>query len=47
MPILRFGGFGDEFEVANVLADGAVELVAEDESAKPTGDALPVLSRAP
>lgn len=36
---------GDEFEVADILADGAVKLMAEGESGKIPGGALPVFGQ--
>lgn len=33
-PVVQISGFGDEFKIANILADGAVQLMAEDEPAK-------------
>lgn len=41
-PIAQICGFGEEFKIANVLADGAMKLVAEDEPAEGKAFPLPV-----
>lgn len=44
-PVARISGFGDEIEVADVLTDGAVQLMAEDEAGEGTALPLPLFRK--
>jgi hypothetical protein len=44
LPVCGVRGGGDEFEVFDELADGAAELVAEDQSTEGLAFPLPIFS---